>query len=129
MKDIASRADIEHLVEHFYHQAMVDETIAHFFHTVVVLDLEHHLPLICDFWETVLLGNIRYKGNPMLKHIDLAQKSPLQKEQFERWIALWKATNKKLFQGPISEEAMRRAEQIAGLMMFKLGLVPRSEHS
>ncbi len=126
MKDIRTRADIEQLVAEFYQEAMEDETIGHFFNTVVALDLEHHLPLICDFWETVLLGNIRYRGNPMLKHLDLAQKTDFEKKHFDRWLKLWESSNKRLFQGPVSEEALRRAHQIAGLMMLKLGIAPKA---
>jgi|TARA_B110000261_G_C13059187_1_gene347448 hemoglobin len=43
------------------------------------------IPIIYDFWETTLLGVTKYKGNPMLKHIELNTMEELNAEYFERW--------------------------------------------
>ena len=120
MRDIQSRADIENLVELFYQKAMTDELIGHFFTEVVPLDLKVHLPIICDFWETTLLGNMVYKGNPMLKHLSLAEKSTLNKAHFKKWLAIWEKTILDHFEGRIAQEAITRARQIASLMQFKI---------
>ena len=56
----------------------------------------------------------------MLKHLELAVKSPMRKEHFDRWLMLWNETVKELYQGDIAVEAVKRAEQIAQLMLFKI---------
>ncbi|MEM9261800.1 MAG: group III truncated hemoglobin, partial [Bacteroidota bacterium] len=67
MKELRSREDIDFLVAAFYDKTLHDPLIGHFFTKVVALDLVAHLPVICDFWESVLFGKATYRGNPMLK--------------------------------------------------------------
>lgn len=118
--DITSRADIELLVDRFYKKVLADKKIGQFFTEVVQLNWDKHMPIMYDFWETTLLGNIKYKGNPMLKHIELAQQRPLEAEHFAQWLELWRTTIKELFDGDKALEAITRAENIASLMQFKI---------
>ncbi len=60
-KDIETRADIDDLMNRFYARAIRDETIGYIFTDVAKLDLEHHLPVIGDFWETLLFGTGNYQ--------------------------------------------------------------------
>jgi len=119
-KDIESRDDIERLVNTFYEQAIANEKIGYFFTQVVTLDWQKHIPTICDFWETTLLGKIKYKGNPMLKHIELNKLSPLRPEHFEEWVTIWQQTVNQLFEGRKAQEANQRAENISKIMQFKI---------
>ncbi|MEQ6168924.1 group III truncated hemoglobin [Ekhidna sp. MALMAid0563] len=120
MPDITTRQDIELLVDKFYEQVIQDDIIGEFFTGVVKLDWEVHIPIMYNFWETILLDHIVYKGNPMLKHIQLSQKKALESKHFERWLELWEKTIRMSFQGPKAEEAISRAKQIASLMKFKV---------
>ncbi len=119
-QDITNRKDIEHLVEQFYQEAVSDAQIGHFFEGVIAKGLEKHLPTICDFWESVLLQQPVYKGNPMLKHIALDKEKPFSPAHFQRWIQLWEMTVDTLFQGPVAEEAKRRAQMMGQLMLYKI---------
>ena len=121
MQDIQSRNDIITLVDRFYEKVLVDDVIGIFFTQVVKLDWDKHMPVMYDFWESTLLDAATYKGNPMLKHIALNQKMPLKKEHFERWLALWEETVQENFLGAKAEEAVNKAQQIAGLMQYKVG--------
>ena len=123
MKDITSREDIEQLVDQFYQKVIKDELIGYIFTEVMHLDWKVHIPIMYNFWDSMLLGSANYHGNPMVKHIDLNRKEPLKKEHFERWNALWKETNELLFKGPKSKEAITRAQHISKLMMFKVGVI------
>ena len=120
MRDIHSRKDIEFLVDSFYKKILIDEKIGFFFTEVVELDWDKHIPIMYDFWETTLLGKAKYKGNPMIKHINLHRKKIIKKEHFDRWLSIWKNTINASFDGEKSEEAIKKAEQIGGLMKFKI---------
>lgn len=120
MKDICSREDIDFLIIAFYQSALKDPVIGHFFTEVVDLNLETHLPVISDFWESILLGRPVYRGNPMLKHLDLARKSPLKPEHMSRWLQLWEQTLVENFHGEKANLALERAQGIGRLMLFKI---------
>ena len=120
MKDIENRQDIEKLVDEFYKKVRVDDVIGHFFMDLVEINWDKHMPVMYDFWETTLLGNLKYKGNPMSKHFDLNKKQLLEPDHFERWLSLWESTIKDHFVGEVAEEAIQRARQIAGLMKYKM---------
>lgn len=120
MKDLESRADIELLVNKFYEQILNDDLIGIFFNEIVKMDLKVHIPVMYDFWETALLGNISYKGNPMLKHIELNDKKKIKPEHFERWLFTWQKTIRENFKGATAEEAIKKANSIVELMKFKL---------
>ncbi len=121
MNDIENRRDIEFLVDEFYKLVVKDDLIGFFFTDIIPLDFKKHLPVMYDFWETTLLGNRRYQGNPMIKHIRLNQKATMRVEHFDRWLSLWEATLTENFHGPRAQEALYRAKQIAELMKFKIG--------
>jgi hemoglobin len=118
--DITTRPDIDHLLATFYTQAMADETIGHIFTEVAKIDLETHLPIIGDFWESILLGNPVYRGNPMRKHFALADETPLLAEHFAVWLTLWEATVRANFVGEKADMAVQRAQNIGRLMRHKL---------
>jgi hemoglobin len=120
MKDIETRADIELLMQVFYNKALTDETIGYFFTEVVPLNMEVHIPLIVDFWETVLLGKAAYKGNVMQVHQHIHSLSAFKEEHFARWVSLFQQTVNELYSGDHAELAKQRAESIATLMRIKL---------
>ena len=115
-KEITSRKDIEQLVSEFYSKVRKDELLAPVFAHV---DWEHHTPLIVNFWSSILLGDQSYQGNPFRKHINL----PIEGRHFERWLALFKRTLEENFEGEIAQEAMNRANTIAQMFQFRLGLL------
>lgn len=120
MNDISKREDIEFLVKAFYEKATVDELIGYIFTDIMQLDFEVHIPHICDFWESVLLGNMVYRGNPMLKHIALHQKEKLTNQHFERWISIWESTVNEHFEGGVADDSIKRAQLMGDLMQFKI---------
>lgn len=120
MKDIQSREDIDMLVKSFYDKLMVDKHIGHFFNEAIDLDLEEHLPIISNFWDSMLLGAQNYQGNPMQKHIALNKAAAMEESHFDRWLQHWEQTISAHFSGPKADEAVSRAKQIAQLMLFKV---------
>jgi|SRR5665647_1091081 len=119
-EDISSRNDIEKLIIHFYEKVKPDPAIGFIFNKVVHMDWEHHIPVIVDFWETILLDNPVYKKNAMEMHYDLNNKIPLQKIHFETWLSLFAAAVDELYEGKIATLAKTRAKSIAAVMQFKM---------
>jgi hemoglobin len=119
-KDITNSSDVKLLVDTFYGQVMVDEIIGHFFTEVAKINLETHMPIMYSFWENVLFYTGEYKRNPMVKHVDLNRKSPLNQEHFDHWPNLWGSTVDNLFVGDKAEEAKAKASQIAKMMFFNV---------
>jgi hemoglobin len=120
MHDIESRQDIDALMRLFYSKAMQDDRIGYFFTDVAKLDLEHHLPIIGDFWESLLLGGPAYRlrgRSPLVVHAELDAKEPLLPAHFERWLELFRASIAELFTGPRAEFARLRSEMIARRMI------------
>jgi len=73
-----------------------------------------------NFWDSILFGTMNYKGNPMIKHIEMNKKENLHKEHFDQWMKLWRETIDELFVGEKANEAKKRATSIAQLMQYKI---------
>lgn len=122
-KDLETTEDIELLVNSFYAKVQQDEVIGYIFSEVMAVDWEHHLPRMYSFWGSVLLGKGSFKGNPMLKHIDINAQEPFTDAHFERWIMLWEQTLQELFSGENATNALLRARSIKDLMQYKIGQI------
>lgn len=92
LRDIAGRDDIDALVAAFYRRAFADENLGPIFIEVARVDLSVHLPVMGDFWETVLLRAGRYHCNALRPHVALAAEVELTDAHFARWLELWTAT-------------------------------------
>lgn len=119
-KEITHREDIVLLVNSFYDMVKADTTIGHIFSDVANVNWDHHLPVMVDFWESVLLDGRSYSGNPMIKHITLNKQYRLSEEHFKAWLRLFDQTVDGLFTGSKADEAKARAVQIAQLMQHKI---------
>ena len=119
-RDIENRADLERLLEVFYKKVFKDDLISHFFIEVVPLNLETHIPVIADFWESVLLDGRGYRKNVMEIHLNISEKSKINKEHFERWVKIFSETVDDLFEGAKASLAKQRAASIATMMNIKI---------
>ena len=119
-RDITNPEDIELLVNSFYEKVKTDQTIGYIFTKVAAVNWEEHLPKMYSFWETVLLGKMSFKGNPMETHIKLSKKTSIEQQHFNRWLLLWSETIDTYFIGEVAAEAKQRGKNIAGLMLFKI---------
>jgi hemoglobin len=111
----------------FYTAALADEKIGYIFKDVAKLDLESHLPVIGDFWETILFQNgvyARYGRTPLMVHGELNEKTPLLFDHFTRWLELFEAAVDGDFEGPNADFIKSRAHAIANRMFMYVS----SEH-
>lgn len=118
--DITTEADISFLVDEFYRKVVADATIGFIFTEVLTFTWKKHIPVMCSFWSSVLLGSNSYAGNPMVKHIELDKKFPLSQIHFDKWLELWENTVNENFDGKNAREAISRAKNIAALMRHKI---------
>lgn len=119
-KDITDRKDIELLVDIFYERLLKDDSINYIFNDVAKIDIKTHIPVIADFWESILLNSNVYNNNPMKIHLDLNNKTPLQKHHFETWLKYFTASVDELFEGNTAMLAKQRAVSIATVMQIKI---------
>jgi hemoglobin len=115
--DITTRDHIEILVNEFYDKVRGDELLAPVFSHV---NWPHHLPIMYNFWSSMLLGDQSYRGNPFAKHLPL----PIGAEHFDQWLKLFRETVQENFEGQKAEEVLMRAESIAGIFQARMGITP-----
>ena len=118
-KEIENETDIKGLVDAFYARVREDELLSPVFEKVAGIDWETHLPRMYAFWGTVLLNKAGYKGNPVLKHVNLSMKTTLSETHFSQWLRLWNETIDELFQGERAQVAKERALMMGNIMRFK----------
>ena len=109
--DIADRDDIRALLVAFYTRAYADDLLGTIFTDIARMDLDAHLPTMCDFWETVLFRSGTYRGNAYIPHAELHEKVELTWPLFERWLELWRATVDERYAGPRAERAKLRPNE------------------
>lgn len=113
MNDIRDIDDIKTLIDTFYQTVTTDELLGPVFNDVTKVNWEHHLPVMYNFWEFLLLGGKHYTGNPIQKHFDLHQRFPLSAEYFDRWLEIFQKTVDQLFTGKVADDAKFRAYAIS----------------
>jgi hemoglobin len=114
--DIADLEDIKLLVNRFYDKVRKDELLGPIFDGVIQDRWPEHLEKMYRFWQTVLLEEHTYFGSPFPPHAKL----PVEKQHFERWIALFHATVDEHFESALSEEAKWRASKMADMFHHKI---------
>ncbi|MFT6409025.1 MAG: hemoglobin [Arenicella sp.] len=112
-KDVLLRSDIEDIVARFYDVMLKDPIIGFIFTNVANISLEHHLPIIVDFWDDSLFKNSNYSGNTLQKHLNIHQKMPLRPGHFTRWLFLFNRAVDYRHAGENAERMKSRAELVA----------------
>ncbi len=116
--DIHVREDLVKLVDSFYDKVKVDPLLAGAFSHV---NWPVHLPVMYNFWSSVMLGEQSYSGNPLMRHIDL----PIDQKHFAQWLVLFTETVDEHFAGEMAEAIKQRAQSIATIFQLKMGLTKR----
>ena len=115
-----TRQDTEGLMTQFYEKEKKDDIIGFIFTDIAKVDWAHHIPIICDFWESLLLESGTYSRNAMQVHYVLNRKVRLEEKHFQRWLHLFNETVDEMFEGEKASLAKTRARSIASLMQFKM---------
>jgi hemoglobin len=118
--DIENRDDLLLFVTKFYEKLLADNSINYLFTDVAKINVDHHFPVLVDFWDSVLFQSDTYHKNAMQPHMALHQKSPLQKHHFETWLRYFKETVDELFEGQNAIVIKEKAISIATVMQIKI---------
>jgi hemoglobin len=101
-------AMIERLVHSFYAKIREDALLAPVF-DARIRNWDLHLQRMCAFWSSVALMSGRYHGSPMTKHLPL----PVDAAHFDRWLALFEETARKVCPPEAEAHFVERARHIA----------------
>lgn len=120
--ELADRGDVMRLVNVFYDRVQADELLGPIFNEVAHVDWATHLPLMYDFWDSVLFSVGTFHGNPLLVHRALARLTPLTGREFDRWLMLFHQTIDDCFVGAMADHAKESASRIAATLQQHLGI-------
>jgi len=84
-----TKEHIKKLVINFYQKVRNDEMLGPIFNEVAKVDWGHHIPLICQFWNSIMLKTNEYHSNAYRKHVILGEKTNLTEAHFTRWLMLF----------------------------------------
>lgn len=121
--DIQGRAEIETLVNAFYDRVRGDEVLGFIFDKVAQTNWSTHLPKMYAFWETVLFRSGGYTGNPLAAHAKLVPQTAMGREQFDRWLMLFRATVDDLFAGENAQHIKSCAADMANVIHARINQV------
>lgn len=122
--DILGRDEIVRLVDAFYGKVRADETLGFIFDEVAAIDWDAHLPKMYAFWQTVLFRDGGFRGDPIGKHARLVPLTTMGREQFDRWLKLFRETVDELFEGENAGHIKRCAEDMANVIHSKINAIP-----
>ena len=103
--DIEGLADIKVLVDTFYDYVRQDRLLAPIFQEHLHNNWGPHLEKMYAFWNAALFGVRGYVGNPFARHASMLVSS----EHFEQWLTLFNRAVANHFEGPVADDARRRA--------------------
>jgi len=118
--DISNRQDLLFLMQQFYKKLLADPSISYLFTDIAKIDLDHHLPVLVDFWDNILFGSDTYRKNAMQPHMTLHAKSTIEDHHFETWLKYFKASVDESFEGEKAFQAKERATSIATIMKIRV---------
>ncbi|EKF75619.1 hypothetical protein A11A3_02082 [Alcanivorax hongdengensis A-11-3] len=112
LPDLDCHDNIDAMVHGFYRRLLDDPLMAPLFLEVAQVDLQAHLPIICQYWHKMLLGEKGYQRHMMAKHRALDDQQSLTGEHHERWLAHFMANLEGRFAGPYTDKAKRIASRV-----------------
>ncbi|KTC90729.1 group III truncated hemoglobin [Fluoribacter dumoffii] len=113
-----NKTHIEKLVTHFYQRVQKDEVLGPIFNDVMQVNWNEHIPLLCQFWNSVMLKTNEYHGNAYQKHILLKQVFPIEELHFNRWLNLFQEEAVNHLPEACAQEVFQKATLIAESLKY-----------
>jgi len=121
LPDLDCRENIDAMVHGFYRRLLDDPVMSPMFLDVAAINLQQHLPTICQYWYKMLLGERDYQRHMMAKHRALDDKQPLTGEHHERWLQHFMNNLEGRFAGPCTDRARHIAFRVMDNLYAQLG--------
>lgn len=106
---------ISTMIHTFYTKVRNDPFIGPIFINQIGEEWDDHLVQMCNFWSGIALSTKRYKGQPMIKHVNLP---PLTKEHFARWLLLFEENAYIACPKEAADYFIEKAKKIAESLMM-----------
>ncbi|MGI4843396.1 MAG: group III truncated hemoglobin [Janthinobacterium lividum] len=110
-----NRQSIATLVRDFYADVRRDSLLQPVFDGAIGADWEVHLERMVDFWCSVMLSSSEFKGNVYGKHMAL---QGIEAEHFRRWLGLFEAHARRLFEPDTAGAFLAAARRIAASLQY-----------
>ena len=119
--EIKTREDINLLVVNFYSKIRKHQELGPIFNGIIK-DWDSHLELLTDFWESQLLLQRKYMGNPIVVHQEVDEKMnhTITPEHFGLWLNEWFATIDEHFEGDVAWIAKNRAQKMSTMLYMQI---------
>jgi hemoglobin len=115
----ATEANIRELVHAFYERVRADSLLGPVFGAVLEGRWDAHLPKMCLFWGSLVLGDKQYRGNVQQVHQPLPGIEP---RHFSRWLHLFLDTVEVRYEPAAAVRFMEPALRIAqSLQLSRFG--------
>lgn len=101
------------VVYRFYERVRADPHLGPVFERSIGTDdalWEPHLQTMTDFWHTVMLHKVAYKGNPVVRHMAV---DGMERWHFDRWLALFEEVAHEVYDEPAAAYIVGRARNMA----------------
>lgn len=119
LREIKGDEEIKLMVDLFYDKVNDDDLLSPIFNGFSKVNWDVHLPIMYNFWATVLFGQGSYSGSPFPKHLPL----PVEDKHFERWVKLFNLTIDENFTGAMADSVKLRAQSIAFTFSSKIKML------
>ncbi len=123
--DLDSPEKVAEMVRRFYQDVAQDDLLGPMFNDVAQVDWSEHLPKLTGFWCRALFGIEGYVGNPFRAHALVHAQRAFTTAHFERWLELFTDTVELGWEGPVAEQALALANNVARVHHARLvGRIP-----
>jgi len=117
--ELKGEEEVKIMVDSFYDKVNEDDLLSPIFNEFSKVNWDKHLPIMYNFWGTILFGKGTYSGSPFPKHLSL----PVEDKHFERWVKLFNQTIDENFTGEMADSVKLRAQSIAITFSSKINML------
>ena len=118
-----TKEHIKELVTHFYSRVQKDELLSPVFNEIARVDWEHHIPLLCQFWNSIMLKTNEYHGKAYLKHVLLQKQAEIHEAHFDRWLNLFRQEAIRHLPKKAAKEIIAKALLIAKSLSYGMFII------
>ena len=114
--DLTTRGAIDDLVTTFYREIVFDDLLEPVFSEVAEVEWDRHIPVLVDYWASLLLGTREHRSRVMGVHRHLHGLAPVERDHCDRWYSLWVGCVDERWAGPNAERAKHHAAALMARM-------------